>query len=303
MTGRHLEEVMTIPGNEFAIKRARESILSNNSTAFVGAGPSIELYCDWNQLLGMLANRAVERGLADEADREYWLNSSEDLLESANGIRSSLGDRIFGATMREFFEPKRTKDGNAFTELHEKIVRMSFKGIVTSNYDICFSAARSHVFPGENHGAPATWADVDAISDWHDNSIFKKETKPLLHAHGIYNRHESILLGGLDYPKAYVNTPYRGLFDKWWSQDKLTIIGTSLRDPWLRFLASQIIAQLRAPGASDLNHTAIIGLHDEVYTRAMRRNFQNSFDADPIFYRVVDGRHDALFDLLDFLSK
>ena len=62
-----------IPGNESAFEKLKEIVDSREAIAFVGAGASAGLYPLWTQLLLLLADQAVDCGLATEADREFWL--------------------------------------------------------------------------------------------------------------------------------------------------------------------------------------------------------------------------------------
>jgi len=64
-----------LPGNEFVLRQLRDLVASGRAIAFVGAGASAGLYPLWTGLIHKLANEAVDRGLATEADRAFWFNT------------------------------------------------------------------------------------------------------------------------------------------------------------------------------------------------------------------------------------
>ena len=81
-----------IPGNEHAFERAANTgAPSGESIAFVGAGASAGLYPLWNGLLKILADEAVDRGLAATADRNLWLSSGTKPQQAVRGIKQALG--------------------------------------------------------------------------------------------------------------------------------------------------------------------------------------------------------------------
>src|SRR5207247_5066335 len=127
----------------------------------------------------------------------------------------------------------------------------------------------------------ATWQDPDAIYRWYTDEIFAEEKCPVLFAHGVYERSETVVLGVGEYRQAYQAGPYRRLFDKLWGQDRLVFVGFGFSDSWLDFLADEVITQTAARAAAEPRHVALIGLpEEEAYTPEMRRRFHDQYNTE-----------------------
>jgi hypothetical protein len=99
-----LDAVMRIPGNRSALGRLRELLDAERPIAFVGAGASAGLYPLWGELLAELAEVAVERGLASDADCAAWRRiAAINPQQAARGIRDALGQQLYGEVLRRRF--------------------------------------------------------------------------------------------------------------------------------------------------------------------------------------------------------
>ncbi len=168
------------PGNEHALEELRDLIRSGRGLAFVGAGASAGLYPLWGELLGQLAGEAVRRGVATEAEHAYWIGSSTDPADAVAGIRKYLSPSILGVKLREIFRPKAGPDGRRFTLIHEAVLRLPFRGLVTTNYDPGLLEARLSVRPDVAASGYATWADDDLVRLWLTGEIFDEQGCPIL---------------------------------------------------------------------------------------------------------------------------
>jgi hypothetical protein len=274
----------TVPGNPRVLNKLREVLKSNNAIAFVGAGASAGLYPLWSGLISMLADEAVARGFANEADRDLWLRKTTKPQQAVRGIKQKLGDPTFGHVLREIFRPKIGPDGNYFTPIHAAVVQLPFRGLVTTNYDAGLVEARLKLRGDIRNTGWATWKDSDSVQRWLTGEVFEEELMPILFAHGSYQRSETIVLGTGDYRDAYKPGPYRRLFEKLWAQERLIFVGFGFSDTWLEFLAEDVITQTSAQAAGEPRHIAIIGLPGDVkYTPEHRRIFHDQYNADVYF--------------------
>ena len=285
------------PGNDHALNRLRELLEASEAIAFVGAGASAGLYPMWGELIRQLADAAVSRGRAEEADREYWLRIADQRAQQAvRGIKQALGDQIYGEVLREIFRPKVGEDGSRFTPVHAALMRLPFRGYVTTNYDPGLLEARLAVRPDVGATGYATWKDDDAVYRWLTGDIFEEQPCPILFAHGIYDRSDTVVLGVGEYREAYRAGSYRRLFEKLWGQDHLVFVGFGFSDTWLDFIVDEVITQTARAAAGEPRHLGLLGLEKGVeYTPEMRQTFHDQCNLEPIFYRIqedADGNED-----------
>ena len=230
------DEWRQIPGNEHAYNRLREVLATDEAIAFVGAGASSGLYPLWTELIRQLSDKVVEQGMATDKERTLWLASTTSPQQAVRGIKKALGDGPYGEELRKIFAPRLGADGNYFTPAHGLLVRLAFRGFVTTNYDRGLIAAQEKLWP-DRWTSFATWKDHDNVHRWLNGKIFHEHPYPILFAHGIYERSDTIVLGVDEYRQAYNSGPYRKLFDKLWGQSGLVFVGFGFSDPWLTFIA------------------------------------------------------------------
>ena len=294
--------ISEIPGNEHAFKQLQELVASGEAIAFVGAGASSGRYPLWGQLIDQLMDEAVRRGLADEDDRAAWERMvGRRAQQVARLVRAKLGDRAYAEIMRETFGRQRGPDGKSYTPVHGCLLRLPFSGLVTTNYDPCLLEARFDLRPDVGATGWGTWKDQDAVHDWYTGDIFTKQSLPILFAHGIFERAETIVLTVEDYRMAYQPGAYRRLFEKLWGQERLVFVGFGFSDAWFDFLADEVITQTAA-GAP--RHLALIGIDPEHGGLAEdRRMFHDSYNLEPLFYPVGPNHdHSAMLEVLDALD-
>ena len=302
-----VREWRQMPGNEDAYDRLREVVATGEAIAFVGAGASAGLYPLWTELIRRLADEAVKQGVATDADRVFWLAAGTKPQQAVRGIKQALGDGAYAEALRRNFDTRKGLDGNYFTPLHGRLVRLAFRGFVTTNYDLGLVHARN-MLRQDPRSSFATWKEQDEIHRWLTDAIFRERPCPILFAHGVYDRSDTIVLGADEYREAYKNDPYAQLFDKLWGQSRLVFAGFGFSDPWLDFLAELVITQVAARKSAAPQHLAIIGLKEEdAYTSERRRYFRDAYNAYALFYPISvapEGAEDhaALLGILDALA-
>ena len=95
------------------------------------------------------------------------------------------------------------QEGPLFTPIHEALLRLACLGYVTTNYDVCLLEARQRVYPTLPTHRGSTRYDSDTLNRWFTRDIFDEVRYPVLLAHGIYDRGDTIVLGLDDYRAAY----------------------------------------------------------------------------------------------------
>ena len=93
---------------------------------------------------------------------------------------------------REIFRSKTGTDGNYFTPLQGALFRLPFKGYVTTNFDPGLLEARYRLRPDSRPTGFGTSRDTDVVARWQNGDVFSEQQCPILFAHGIYERRDTI---------------------------------------------------------------------------------------------------------------
>jgi hypothetical protein len=303
------ENWRAIPGNEQAFQRLCEVVKGGEAIAFVGAGASAGLYPLWAGLIGHLMDEAVSRGLATDADRISWRQMRGQRPQTVTRlIKAKLGEGIYRSVLGEIFAVRRGGDGKPYTPVHAKLMTLPLRAFVTTNFDSALLDARRDLRRDAGSTGWTTWKD-DAVHSWITGDIFKTESCPILFAHGVHHRPDTIVLSIEEYRQAYRPGPWRHCFDRLWGQDKLIFIGFGFSDPWLDYLAGEVISETAARAVAAPRHLAIMGLKNEDGEPAeSRRMVADQYDAEALFYPIAqrpDGGEDhaALQSILEALSS
>jgi tetratricopeptide (TPR) repeat protein len=286
------DPITSIPGNTAVLERARQHIAAGEAIAFVGAGASAPLYPLWDSLIRTLLGEALERGLVNEADRDYLASvAARSPQQAVRGIKERLGRPLYGALMRDLFSPRSGADGKRYTSTHGALLRLPFRGYATTNYDPGLLEARLDQRRDVSATGYATWQDPELLQGWLDDSAFGPGARPILYAHGVWERSSTMVLEAGEYRSAYRPGMFRELVRKLWSQERLVFVGFGFSDSWFDFVADEVLDVTSRQGAAAPRHVALLGLLDSTtYSPEMRRHFHAAYDAEVIFYpvRIVD---------------
>ena len=283
------DDVLDIPGNEYVLGRLRELLATEQAVAFVGAGASAGLYPLWDGLIRQLADEAVKRGLASDADRATWLRIAPHSPQQAvRGIKDRLGRSVYGAVLAGIFGYRTGEDGKPFTSIQRLLLELPFRGYVTTNYDPGLLEARAAVRPGVRATGYATWQDADAVRRWQTGEVFgEPQAYPVLYAHGIFEKSDTIVLGAGEYREAYRPGAFRELVGNLWSQGHLVFVGFSFSDAWFNVVAEQVLGLTARQAAGEPRHIAVLGLSaDEEYSLELRGVFRDAYDSEVLLYPV-----------------
>jgi hypothetical protein len=274
-------------GNASVRERLRQLVREGQAVAFVGAGASAPLYPLWGTLLDQLIRASVEKGLATADDVSVWrANAEKRPQQVVRGLREKLGDGRLGNLLADLFRTQRGPDGRTFTPVHGALLRANFRGFITTNYDPGLLEARLAVRPGCTATGFATWKD-ELVHHWHTGDIFRDEPCPVLFAHGIHQRPDTIVLGIGEYRDAYRPGAWRRCFDALWTREHLVFVGFGFSDPYLDFLVDDVLTQTAAIARGEPRHIAILPLRpDEVCSPETRKLYQDQYNADVLFYRI-----------------
>jgi tetratricopeptide (TPR) repeat protein len=308
-----LDDVLAIPGNEYVLGRLQELLATEQAIAFVGAGASAGLYPLWGELIRRLAEEPVTRGLATAADRDYWLRTAERTPQQAvRGIRETLGRQMYGDVLRDTFGYRRGPDGRRCTPVHAALLQLPFRGYVTTNYDPGLLEARLLERPEVGATGYATWRDSDSVRRWMTGDMFDEQSCPILYAHGIFEKSDTMVLGSGEYRDAYRPGAFRELVNGLWARERLVFVGFGFADAWFEVVADEVLTRTAREAASQPRHVAVVGLPDgEAYTQQLRRHFADAYDAEVLLYPVLvyerDGvrheDHSQLRTVLEELSR
>jgi SIR2-like domain/LGFP repeat len=295
-----LDCVLDIPGNRHVFERLRELVASGKAIAFSGAGASAGLYPLWPELVQLLIGEAVKRGVASEADRTTWKRLTATRPQQVvRGVREKLGRHVYGAVLRELFGHR---GDPAYTDVQGLLVRLPFRGHLTTNYDPGLLEARRLLRPDVPATGYATWRDHDAIRAWHTGDAFGDHACPLLYAHGVFERSDTIVLGVGEYREAYRPGPFRELMRSLWSRERFLFVGFGFSDTWFDLIAEEVLGLTRE-GAGEPRHIAIVHLPEhESYSPELRTMFRDAYDAEVLLYPVDGGDHGALAAVLAELA-
>lgn len=300
----------SIPGNKVVLRRLREAIRARDAVAFIGAGASAGLYPLWAELIKHLADESLSRGRTDPNTHRYWLEQSGTYPDQVvRQIKSALGEGSYAEELRNIFRPKTGIDGRRFTPLQGALLRLPFKGYVTTNFDPGVLEARLKQRPDCPATGFGTWRDTDTVYRWSTGEIFEEQPCPVLFAHGIYERADTVVLGAAEYRDAYRSGPFRNLFLNLWRNARLVFIGFGFSDPWIRFLANEVLTSREGDSSQSPRHIALLGLQEnEEYSPFMRDLFQEQYGAELLLYPIIHGTngrpdHGALQSIIDEVAS
>ncbi|HEX6371604.1 MAG TPA: SIR2 family protein [Longimicrobium sp.] len=311
-----LDEILALPGNRAAFQDLSAVLAAREAIAFVGAGASAGIYPLWDQFIEQMGDYAVAQGKADAQDRARWKGDRTSTPQQrVSTIVRKLGPAHYHQFLRETFGARRGPDRKAYTRVHEALLRLPFRGYVTTNYDSGLEFARAEVRPACLTTGTPTWQDEDEVHRWLTGDVFRSpDACPILWLHGHWNRPVSIVLDLSQYLAAYRPGLYRKTFERLWQQDRLVFVGFGFSDPLFTFLVGEMLRDAGAAHAVP-RHVALMGLPypddgsppDVERVHEQRDALERDFHVRPLFYRIKPRPgggedHGELAVLLDALA-
>ncbi len=262
---------------------------------FVGAGLGVDLgYPSWESYL-----TALERELDDESPR------LTDPLDRAEWIKQAFANAHrrddYLAHIQCTFGPKADVP---YTPVQLALLRLGFRGVITTNYDPSLEMALS----AENHAGerlPCTPLDLGdprsfGVFDFLRLAARGPTTRFVLHLHGVHNHPERVVLAASDYRERYGDfnavdregLPIHRILDDIPRKVVWTLlvtyptlfVGFSLADPALRHILRVTSADFQR--GRYLDHFAIVGAESRENEQQLSTAW-GAYGITPIFYRVV----------------
>src|SRR5689334_22403637 len=179
-----LEDILKIPGNQLVFEDLQQFLAEEKAIAFVGAGASAGMYPLWMELIDKLADLAVEKGKADPKERDRWKSDRISIPQKrVEAILWKLGEDNYRQYIKETFAPRNYKDGRRYTPTHAMLMRLPFRGYVTTNFDPALEFARMETRLGCLTTGTPTWQDDDEVHRWLTGDVFADDC-PILWLHG-----------------------------------------------------------------------------------------------------------------------
>lgn len=312
-----LDHLLAVPGNRPVFDALQQLLGEERAIAFVGAGAAAGMYPLWPQLIGQLADYAVDQGKAEARDRDRWkADRASTSQQRVSTIVRRLGEDHYRQFLRDTFQARRGSDGKRYTPTHAALLRLPFRGYVTTNYDPALDFARSELRPDCLTTGTPTWQDDDEVHRWlTGDALAEAEGCPILWLHGYWQRPAGIVLNAGEYATAYKPGLYRKTFERLWEQDHLIFVGFGFNDPQFTFMMGEILRDIAGAHALP-RHVAILGLKldeegnppDAESIKEARANLEADYHVRPLIYRVQprsDGGgedHSELLVLLEGLT-
>ncbi len=287
--------IKAISGNAPVLEKLYALLNSGDAIAFVGAGASAGLWPLWDEFLKGFVDHSLKLGKITPPEADFFKKeAAKKPLVIAQQLRNKIQDRHYFEYLQETFGNKISPfTGGAFTLTHQALLQLPFHNYLTLNYDAGLTNARTAIYP---HATTSYffWDQEEA------RRIRERGYKRLvLHAHGRYDRADSIILTLDDYRKAYDHHPFVRLLNELLNSEKLILIGFGMTDPYIEQLFRNINKDKKT---SPFQHIAFVGLDESELQVAHlhREQVEMVYGARVLFYPSAN-HHQALTDWLDML--
>lgn len=291
------KQIKEIPGNDAVLEELYKLLGSGEAIALVGAGASADLWPLWNKFLEDFVNYSLKCGKINQAEADFFLQDApQSPLETAQQLRNKIGDPLYFEYIQETFKDKISPlTGCAFTRTHQALMQLPIHNYLTLNYDAGLTNARAMLYPKAT--TSYYFWDQEEAKRIRDRG-YKRQ---VLHAHGRYDRADSIILTLDDYRRAYNYGVFVRLLDALFAFEKMFIVGFGMSDPYIKQLFNNITGDYKK---SPLRHIAFIGLNDKdlQVTHLLREKVEMVYGARILFYPAKDN-HKALTDWLIMLAE
>ncbi|KAA2217412.1 SIR2 family protein [Maribacter flavus] len=223
-------------------KNLCQLIASGDAVVIIGAGSSkIVGYPLWTELIQELEKEV--KILVDTSDSEFHFRKSreeEGDLEYAVRLKEILENPRYGAIMHKLFDEK------GCDECHIKLLRLPFRGILTTNYDTTLEKALFEI-----NGEPNNSINIDkGTTNREINKFFRAlnfgysgNTK-IAHLHGRFREEPSLVLCLNDYLEKYGSTDpssqnwplHKRIIWALMATRRILYLGFSMNDPFFQMM-------------------------------------------------------------------
>ncbi len=306
--------------NELRKKELIELVGSKQALLVVGAGSSALIgYSTWPKLLKKLEELACECARdfnVDEIKRE------NDPLGYADDIKNHIKKNTKGLDKYHKLLQKEFCPRNpGCKDFHKTLVRLPFKGILTTNYDKVLEAALGEINPefSYDNSLIIKKNTEGRISEFFLSLDFKEYPRRIAHLHGRFDEPDSIILSSEDYSNFYgfamsaVEGKLKDDIPKWslhrkflWSvlaTRRIVFIGFSMNDLYLNTMLDFVCRDLWRWNESI--HFAVMSISqikaDE--TKEKAKKLKRDFGIEVVFYEDIDDSHRGLEQIIAEVDK
>ena len=291
------QEIQSISGNGPVLEELYKLLESGEAIALVGAGASAGLWPLWNEFLHGFIAHSLKSGKINSNEAAFFQQeASQTPLETAQQLRNKIGEQLYFQYLYETFRDKISPHtGDAFTLTHRALLQLPIHNYLTLNYDAGLTNARAALYPKATTSY-FFWDQEEARRIRERN-----HKRQVLHAHGRYDRADSIILALDDYRKAYDRRAFVRLLEDLFAYEKLLIVGFGMSDPYIKQLFNNISGDYKK---NPLRHIAFVGLDDKDFqvTHLLRERVEMVYGSRILFYPTRN-HHQALTDWLTLLAK
>jgi hypothetical protein len=286
------------------------AVASREAIAFIGSGLSIPLgYPSWNGLLDELSTDAQGLGGFQSVAQGVLLRAEEIKrhFQSKNAIH-----QYYAVLGRKFKECRA-----GYTPTHLRVVRLPFRGFVTTNYEPCVECAlMDYAFEIKARARSDASIPVSRLREnRHLLSIFLRsisqgfdpKERYVAHLHGFYTDPAGIILADSDYKLAYgINrakvqpeaTIHRQFLWAMLATRRVVFVGFSLDDPHIQALVETVCSDLWEWNVG--NHFVVLPLdRTSIGEAAALQSRFARYGIEPVFYDNLKGDFANLDRLLD----
>jgi hypothetical protein len=316
--------------NERAMQLLIPLLRERRPVLMVGAGSSMFVgYKDWKGLVLEMA-RSLVPSLINQGEK-FLSDTGEELRPSeiAKIVQETVQKEQREQDYYNFLEREcgpRNGDQMNYNDMHVSLVKLGFRGITTTNYDMVLEYAltaanrsRSNYYP---EPLDLCRENTHPVGGFLREINEGKEPKQVLHIHGLYSNPRGIILTDEDYRRRYAPTgvdengnptgtvldsPHRRVLYSLGSQHPFLFVGFSLTDHF--FVHVLRIIQEDFQLGSDPVHFATMSFTDEKLDLVNNREKFIRMGVQPLFYRVPQKKdnesenHDALKSLISELEQ
>ena len=293
--------------------------------ALLGAGISVGAgYPTWVELLKKLEAAA---GTKLAPKYKEFLSTLNDPAWQAEEYERIIGKHYLSALIANEFAYK-----GKISPVHEAIVQLRFRHLLTTNYDSCleeaYKLAHHHESIAENASrkkskggrssvrsqSSADQFDLQAIR-WTEQDktrqffldLSRTGVKPyLVYLHGCFHDAAQVILTESSYSRQYAQSDaaQMKLFAILITQP-IIFIGFSVNDPDLNHLMREAYARL---GIGKPPHFALMGYEVEEQRELIKNRMIGKYGIEPVFYKIRKNEdnsqnHDGLLELLKNLHQ
>jgi hypothetical protein len=259
-------------------------------------------------LILRLEKLAAECGEGFLTDQDILKKEPAEFLAYVGSIKTHIrahmgNDDTYNTFLVRTFSGE---SGFSVLEMHHALVRLPFRGIITTNYDFVLEAALAREFRDSGHNNSLAYGIDPAYLIY---ELLRKLTvagqqRQVLHIHGCYRAPDRIVLTLEDYEAAYGDGSFLpDVMRTVLSSYRLVFVGFSLTDPYFRGLLGRVVNRFQLKTLPI--HFAIVDIAplNAPEQKARAHQLKLEYGTEVVFYDRVDDSHRGLRDIIGDIAR